>query len=330
MDSKRLLSIFGVLLLIVFSFAIAPFLGNPYWSSVLIMIVINILLTSSLRTIFILDEVSLGQVGFTLIGAYVSALVVMELGLSFWAGLILGGVASAFIAMAVGYPFMKLKGIYFSILTLMTTEILRLIAYSWKPVTGGQYGLTGIPSPNPLTLPGIGEINFSSMNNYYYLALTIVLVCLFIMYIIEKSHLSRKWIAIKDADNLALSVGINVMKYKVLNFTIACFFAGLAGGLFAHYQGLLSAGATGRFGVMTTLNLVIYMVIGGKSKFSGPIIGTIAIMLLMEFARPLDNLRPMLVGAVAIIFVLLLPEGIAGLPVRLKSIGKKYVSGVLR
>lgn len=329
MHKKRVLSFIGVLFLICFSFAVVPVLDNPYWSSILIMIVINILLTSSLRTIFILNEVSLGQVGFTLIGAYVSALVVMRLGFSFWAGLMTGGLASAVIAMAVGYPFMKLKGIYFSILTLMTTEILRLIAYSWRAVTGGQYGLSGIPRPEPLTVPGIGEITFTSMNNYYYLTLAIVLICLVIIYAIENSHVSRKWVAIKDADNLALSVGINIMKYKVINFTIACFFAGIAGGLFAHYQGGLAADATARFGVMTSLNLVVYMVVGGKERFSGPIIGTIVIMLLMEFARPLAHLRPMLIGAVAIVFILVLPEGIAGLPQRIRSIGKKYVMPLL-
>lgn len=327
---KKIFSLIGVFFLICCSFAIVPLLDNPYWSSILIMIVINILLTSSLRTIFILHEVSLGQVGFTLIGAYVSALAVMRLGVSFWEALLIGGSASAIIAMAVGYPFMKLKGIYFSILTLMTTEILRLIAYSWRPVTGGQYGLFGIPRPDPLTVPGIGEITFSTMNNFYYLTLIIVLICLFIIYTIENSHVRKKWVAIKDADNLALSVGINIMKYRVINFTIACFFAGIAGGLFAHYQGGLAADATARFGVMTSLNLVVYIVVGGKERFSGPIIGTITIMLIMEFARPLAHLRPMLIGAVAIAFILLLPEGIAGVPVRLKSVGKSCVRRFVR
>lgn len=299
---------------IVIAFSMAGILDNYYWTSVLIMIALNVLLAASLRTIFILNEVSLGHVGFTLIGAYASALLVLRLGVPVWPAMLLAGLFSALIAFMLGYPFLRLKGIYFSILTFMTAEIFRLIAYNWRDLTGGEVGLSGIPLPEPISIPLIGEIGFESMTNYYYLVLTVVIVSLFLLYGLEHSHLNRKWRAIRDADNLAHSVGINIMWYKVLNFTIASFFAGLAGALFAHYQRGLTADMTSRFGVLMSLNLVILMVVGGKERFAGPIIGAILIEWLTEISRPLEEYRPIFIGALAILIVLLLPEGIAGIP----------------
>ena len=304
---------------IVLSFAMASILNNEYWVSILIIITLNCLLTASLRTIYILDELSLGQVGFTLIGAYTSALLTLKLGMSFWIAIIIAGSFSAFIAFLLGYPFMRLKGIYFSILTFMTTEIFRLVTYSWRDLTGGLFGLSKIPPPSTIPLPFVGEISFDNMTNYYYLTLVIVIISLFFLYRLEHSQLSRKWRAIRDADNLALSVGINVLRYKVINFCIASFFAGLAGALFAHYQRGLSVDVTSRFGVMTSLYVVIFMVFGGKERFSGPIIGAITIELFSEIARPLGEYRPMIIGAVAIVAMLVLPEGIAGIPSSIRN-----------
>jgi branched-chain amino acid transport system permease protein len=309
----------GLFSFVGFSLAVVPILDNVYWTSVLIMVAINALLVSSIRMVFNLNEISLGQVGFSLIGAYVSALAVMKMGFSFWAGVLLGGTASALLALLLSYPFMRIKGIYFSILTFMTAEIFRLVAFNWRSVTGGQFGLTGIPGPESLVIFGFADITFHTMDRQYYLTVILVGICLLMMYTLERSHLNRKWTAIRDAESLALSVGINTMKYKAINFTIACFFAGIAGGLFAHYQGGLSASINDRFGFFTSLMLVVYLIVGGKNRFFGPVIGTIAIMVLMEVARPLHHLRPMLVGGILIVFTLMLPDGIAGLPDKLKD-----------
>jgi branched-chain amino acid transport system permease protein len=304
---------------VVFAFGAAPLLDNDYWTSVFIIIALNVLLAASVRTIFILNEISLGQVGFALIGAYTSALLTIKLGLSIWIAMPCAAFFSAFIAFLLGYPFLRLKGMYFSILTLMTAEIFRLIAYSWKNLTGGQNGLSGVPVPSPIQLP-FCKISFDVMSHYYYLTLVVVILSLFILYFLEHSHLNRKWRAIRDADNLALSVGINIMRYKVLNFTIAGFFAGIAGALFAHYQQGLNADLTSRFGVLMSLNLVILMVVGGKGKFSGPIIGAVVIELLFEFTRFLDQYRPMVIGVLAIVIILAIPEGLVGIPSRIGNL----------
>jgi branched-chain amino acid transport system permease protein len=294
------------------AYLLAPILNNEYWLSVLIVVLIDILLASSLRLIYLLDQISLGHVGFSLLGAYSSALFMLRLGMPFCFALPAAGLLSAMVALALGYPFLKLKGIYFSILTFMTAEIFRLVTFNWRSLTGGMFGLPDVPVPGPLNLPGLGVVVFDDMQNYYFLTLSVVVASLLILYGLERSHLSMKWKAIRDADNLAASVGVNVIGYRVVNFAIASFFAGIAGALFAHYQRGLSVDVTSRFGVLMSLFLVLYMVVGGKNHFWGPVIGTVILELFAEIVRPLSEYRYMLTGALAIITILSLPEGLVG------------------
>jgi branched-chain amino acid transport system permease protein len=318
MSSNRLIRGSGLAVLIVVLF-LSPVLLNIYWISVLAIALINILLAVSLRTIKLLDLISLGHVGFTLVGAYGSALLVIKWGLPFWASLILAGLMSSMLALILGYPFLKVKGIYFAVLTLLTAETFRLIAYHWRKVTGGQIGLTRIPSPGQINIPGIGALRFDDITGYYYIIIVVVLVSLVILYKIEHSHLNFKWRAIRDAEGLALSVGINSARYKVINFSIACFFAGIAGSLFAHYQHNLSADFTSRFGVWTSIYLLVYMVVGGVDSFAGPIVGTFVIVIISELLRSIGEYQPMVIGGIAIAVMLFIPEGIVGVPHRFKS-----------
>lgn len=290
------------------------FSGNRYIVSVASLTAINILLVASLRNVFLLGQISLGQVGFSLIGAYGGALLVMKAGLNFWAALMLCGLLSAAIALLLGYPFLKVRGIYFAILTLMTAEAFRLVAYYWKDMTGGTLGLVKIPPASPMTLPFVGTIKFDTLTNYYYPVIIIVLICLFIMYLLERSHINFRWRAIKDADELALSVGINVIWYKMINFAIACFFAGISGVLFAFFQRNLSADGTSRFGITMSIYLLVYMVVGGHKYFAGPIIGTLVLTIISELIRPMQNYKDMIIGLIAILVMLFMPNGLSGLP----------------
>ena len=288
-------------------------LHNEYLISVLILILLNVLMASSLRTIALLREVSLGHVGFALIGSYASALLMMKGGLSFWPALLASGLLSAAVALILGYPFLRVRGIYFSILTLLTAETFRLVAFYWRGLTGGTMGLVGIPSPEPIVLPLLGTVSFDETGAYYYLTLVVIVICMTALYLIERSHLGFTWRAIKNGEELSQSVGINVIGYKVVNFAIASFFAGIAGSLFAHYQRNLSADFTSRFGVVTSIYLVVYMVVGGQRNFLGPAIGTIVLTVISEWARPMKEYQPMIIGAIAILVALFMPGGLVGL-----------------
>lgn len=316
----------GPLIKIVYSVVLAALLmatpvivSNIYWISVLIMTQIYILMAASMRTILLIGHVSLGHIGFMLLGAYSSALLVMKADLPFWVALILAGLFSGLVALSLGYPFLRVRGIYFAILTLLTSESFRLVAYNWRSLTGGSHGLGGIKHPGQISVPGLGAIDFGTEGAYYYLTLSIVCLSLMVLYRLERSRLGFKWRAIRESQRLAQAVGVNVLWYKIACFTVACFFAGIAGALFAHFQRCISADPTSVFSILTSIYLLVYIIVGGEGKFAGPIIGAFVLSMASEFARPVGEYQPMIIGGLAIMVVMLLPGGILGLVDKIKS-----------
>lgn len=314
MSRKTINKIWGWAAIALAAIAAPLVLGSIYWTSVLTTIVINVLLAVSLRTIFLIGEFSLGHVGFMCLGAYASSLLSMKAGAPFGLSLFAGALMAGLVALGLGYPFMRVKGIYFVILTVMASESFRNLAMNWEDLTGGFGGLVGIPAPGMLNIPFLGEVDFGGFNEYYYLTLTVVAFSLFLIHRLERSRLGFTWLAIRETDKQAAAVGINVLRYKVINFSIACFFAGLGGALLAHSEQTISPQAGSAFGVMTTMYLLIYMVVGGKSRFTGPVCGAVVLSLVMEFTRPMQEYQPMIVGAIAIAVVLFFPEGLVSIP----------------
>lgn len=316
----------AVLLGIIVILAFLPFiLPSLYWVSVAINIGITVLLVTSLRFISLVGYFSLGHIAFMLIGAYTSALLVMKGGVPFGAAFLMAGLFSAIVALSVAYPFLKVKGIYFAILTLLTAETFRLVAWNWKSLTGGEYGLINIPSPGPIHMPGFAPLEFSSFTNYYYLMLVLVALSIFVLHWIEKSRAGFIWKAIREADTLARCVGINTMKYKIMSFVVGSFFAGVAGALYAHFEHQLSVDYSSNFGVLTSIYLIVYLVVGGPAKLYGPILGTAILMIASEFARPLKENQTILLGLLTIFIVIYVPEGIIGIPERIRLAAKRVI-----
>jgi branched-chain amino acid transport system permease protein len=289
--------------------------GNDYWIHVLVLITIMILAAASMRVINRTGEMSLGTAGFMLLGAYASALLAKKLGLSFWLAMPVGGLFAASVALAVGYPFFRVKGVYFSISTLLLATVFQYVTGYLKNLTGGWDGVRFIPSPDPITVPGIATLKFDTDTSYYYLAIVIVGLCLYVLYRMERSRIGLVWGSIKEADNLAQSIGVNIMAHKIFVFVVGCFFTGIAGALYAFYQQAVSPATNpgNVFSVFTSIYCVLYMVVGGEASFFGPIIGTTLFMLIPEFSRPLQMYRPMVYGAVLILIVFFMPKGFIGL-----------------
>ena len=287
-------------------------LSSTYWTSVLIAMAVNCLMVASLRVVFLVGEISLGHVGFMCVGAYASALLTLKAGLPFAATLPIAGVMAGLVAVIIGYPFMRVRMVYFVFLTAMASESIRLFAFNWR-LAGGSRGLIGFPGAGILSIPFVGTVDFSGVLAYYYLTLAVVCASLLILYRIENSRLGFTWLAIRDGAKMAGAVGINVLKYKVIAFCIACFFAGIGGALFAHSERALSATDGSTFGVMTTIYLLVYMVVGGKSRFVGPMVGVVVLGLISELVR-VQEYQPMVIGAGAIAVVLALPDGLVSLP----------------
>jgi branched-chain amino acid transport system permease protein len=313
MSKRQQIESFGIVALIVFLFCVPLFLKNIYWLHVLCLVCINVLLASSLRTINLTGELSLGQVGFMLIGAYSSALLSMRMGIPVWLSMLFGGLLAAFVAFVLGYPILRTKGAYFTVLTFLVAEIFRLSMWYTPSLSGGPAGLSKIPPPSAINILGITAITFATKSAYYYLLLVIVLLSLVILFRVECS-LGFTWMAIRQNDSLAEAVGINVMGYKLIAFVVGCFFAGIAGALFAHFMHLLTTDVTAMFGMLMSIYVVIYMVVGGQARFAGPIVGAVVLTLVPEFARPLKEYQPIIFGALVIFIIFFMRKGLIGLP----------------
>jgi len=297
--------------LILLFFSIPLFTKEAYLFHILITAGINIILATSLRTIATTGQMSLAHAGFMAIGAYTSALLVKKLDLSFWAALPLGGIAAALIALLVGYPFVRVKRVYFAMLTLFLGAVIRLIIMEWRGLTRGSSGLLDIPPPNPILIPGSLSIVFDAKIPYYYLILFLVLITFLFLYRIDSSRVGRTLLAIQQDDFVAESVGINVTNSKVFAWCVGCFFAGIAGSFYAHFIKTLTPDS---FGVLQAIYVVVYMVVGGRRRIYGAILGAFVLTLLPEFFRILKEYQPFVFVGILLIITFFLPGGLIDLP----------------
>jgi branched-chain amino acid transport system permease protein len=327
MNSKGLARYIGLVVALVLLFALPSILSSDYWIHVCILTTITALMAVSLRALARTGQVSMGSAGFMLAGAYCSAILAIETGMSVWLTIPLGGIFAATIALLVSIPFLRAKGVYFAILTLMMAEVLRKVAWYWSSLTGGAAGLQDVPAVPSLRFPGLGTISFASTANYYYLTLVIVIVSMVILRRVEGSWLGVMWKAINENDRLAQSSGIDIFRQKMLVFVLTAFFMGIAGAVYAHYMGGLSPYGTpgSPFSFSASIYLIIYMMVGGEAFFVGPIIGTVLLVLIPEFARGIQEYVPLVFGALLVFVVFVVPQGIMGLGTSLVSRAARFV-----
>jgi branched-chain amino acid transport system permease protein len=315
-------SIVGYGTLIICLVILPLIMSGPYYIHTFILTMINIALASSVRLISLTGQLSLAHGGMATIGAYVSALLMMKLGLSSWLALLIAGLSGVLVASLVGYPFVRLKGVYFTIVTAFFGEMVVLTAQQWNSLTGGSGGVYGIPAPDPIVIPGLLNIDFSSKLHFYYFALIIMIIALIILYAIEKSRVGLTFRGIKQADSLAEASGIDTTGYKVFAFATGSFFAGIIGGFYSQY---ISAIAPDTFGFMFTIYVLVYMTVGGQQTFTGPILGSFVLTLLPEATRVFKEYVPFFFAAVLIAVIFFVPEGLAGLVEKVtRRVSKKF------
>lgn len=323
MSKRNLVKPLSYSALLVGLFLVPAIIAQPYVLHVLIMAGLNIILASSLRFIATSGQISLGHGGMVSVGAFTSALLVMRLDLSFWAALPLAGLTTMILALLVGYPFVRLKGIYFAMVTLFLAEFIRLTAEQWKSLTGGVAGIIAIPRPNPIIIPGLLNADFTSKVDFYYLSLVMVVVTLLILYAIESSRIGMTFFSIQQSEFLAESIGIDSARFRVLAFSIGCFFAGMAGAFYSHYFTAMNPSS---FGFLLGINVFIYMVVGGMLRFYGPIIGAFILTVIPELAREVKEFEPFVFAGILLLIILFMPEGLIGLPHRLRKIIRESFS----
>ncbi len=303
-----------VLVPVLFALSVPLMTQDSYYLHVGSAIALNIVLAASLRLIMTTGLLSVAHAAFMGIGAYTSGLLVMRGGWSFWLALPTAGLMAALVSVPVGYLTLRIKGPYFFLVTFAFAEALRLVFNNfWVSMLGGPRGIVGVPAPDPIALGG-WTVAFRTKVPFYYLALALMLVTVAVMYRLDRSRLGKIFGAIRQADALAETVGINILRYKMLAFTIGCFFAGLGGSFFAHSNAVLHAD---EFGLAAMILMVIHVVVGGVGSVFGPIVGATALTVLSELLRELRQYQVLAYGIALIVTMLFFPQGLAGIPQRL-------------
>ena len=285
-----------VALFIVGQFMTTSGMLSRYYTGIVMMVGINIILTASLNlTTGYLGQLALGHAGFMSVGAYGAALFTLYSGLpsgiSFPVALVIGGIVAALFGIAIGIPALRLKGDYLAIITLGFGEIIRVLITNVE-FTGGAKGLRGIPRIT----------NFA----YVYIVVIITLVVLFTLL---RSRQGRAIISIREDEVAAEASGINTTYYKLLAFTISAFFAGVAGGLYAHYLSVLDPT---NFDFNYSIEILVMVVLGGMGSLTGSVIAAIVLTILPEALRDFASARMLIYSVLLIIMMIVRPSGLMG------------------
>jgi branched-chain amino acid transport system permease protein len=319
MRNSRTLPIIIVVLILAIVGIVVPFVTSYYYTDVITMLFINIILVSSFRLITLTGNWNLAQIPLMGVGAYSSALITGSLGWPFWLSLPLSAMAAAVIGLAMSYPLARTKGFAFFIASYAAGEAVVLCWERFKVPFGGWSGLVNIPPPG-----NIGGINFANPTPYYFLTGIVMAACLWLMYRLGRSRIGSTFHAIHSQESLARSIGINVIRYKVLVFVVSSFFAGVAGVLLVHRMWAIEPN---QFGWVPTLYLLVWAVFGGTRTFVGPIVGVAALTLVSELLVPLAEWVPLIYGFILILTLLFFPEGLEGIPHRVQSLYRKMRTG---
>jgi branched-chain amino acid transport system permease protein len=300
----------GVALLVLIAVAGPALSGDPY--------VVHLMILGSLAAILAVGlNVALGFAGlfsfaqgaFYGIGAYVSALLVLGGTVGFWPAFVLAGVAAGLAGFVLGLFTIRLGGHYLAIATFAFQEIVTLIIRNWDSVTKGTAGITGVPGPPPLSIPGLPSVTFVSELAYYYLVLAVLVVVVAVTWRMQSSQLGLELLAIRDDETAARAVGVRALRLKIFAFAVSATYAGLAGSLFAHYVKNVSPES---FMVATSFSVLVSVLVGGIGTTLGPVLGGIALTFLPEDLRAFHAYRFTIYGALIIVVIIAMPTGVAG------------------
>jgi branched-chain amino acid transport system permease protein len=275
---------------------------SSYFNQVAIITMIFVILSASMNLITgSAGLLSLGHAAFFGVGAYAAALLSTQWGWSFWLTIPVAGLITALVGALVAIPTMRLTSIYFAVATLGIGEMIYVTLLNWVGFTRGPMGIRSIPPVELLGLKGtVASMTFVAL---------LMLLSLWVMHRIAHSYYGNSLRAMREDDACADAMGIDVARLKLESFGVACFFAGVAGALFAHTTGYISPDSF-RFG--ESILILSMVVVGGLGSIYGSIIGAVLLSVLPEMLRDLGSYRMIVVGVVLFLSILFLPKGLVG------------------
>ncbi|MFW5735426.1 MAG: branched-chain amino acid ABC transporter permease [Oceanidesulfovibrio sp.] len=280
------------------------FLANEYYVSVLIIACINAIIAAGLNLLLgYAGQISLGHAAFYGLGAYATAVATATFGLPMELSLVIAVGAASLVALIIGIPTLKLTGHYLAMATLGFGLVVFIFFNETISLTGGPSGFVGIPR---LTLLGF---TVQSDLSYYYLVATVLALVILISRNLIDSRFGRALKALHTSEKAAQIAGVDIARYKLMVFVLSAAFAGLAGFLYAHYLTFI---APSSFGFLYSVELITMVVLGGMATLWGSVVGAFFLTALPEFLRVFENIEILLFGAILVVCMMFLPQGIVG------------------
>lgn len=269
---------------------------------------------------FYIGRINIGQGAFALMGGYVSAILVVQYGVSFWLTLPLAGLFCAAASVLIGLPILRLRGVYFAMITLVLTEVARLLALA-LPITNGAKGMVSIPLPGGISIFGLTILpDFATLANprpaFYLVSVVLMVLCFAGLYRLVHSRIGKLCQSLQQNEELASSIGVNIAYLRVIAYAISSFLGGLGGAMFVAISQSIYPSS---FTVTDSVNFMLNCFLGGLGYVFGPMIGTFVLYFGWDFLFETGEFQLLIFSSVLIALMLFLPNGLLSL----RLFGKK-------
>lgn len=303
---------FWYLLLLAF-LLLLPLVLDSYNLSILTFIAIYSVATIGLMLLTgYTGQVSLGHAAFFAIGSYTSAILTLK-GIPFVIAMPVAGIFAGLVGIGVGFPALRLSGLYLAIATMGFGFIVEEVLSRWESLTRGNLGILVKPA-------SIGPLIFDSEAKFFYLALAVLILTILLARNILRSTTGRAMIAIRDSEIAAQTMGISLARYKTMAFAISAFLTGIAGSLYAHKIAFINPES---YTIVVSIEFIVMIIIGGLGSIHGAIFGTAFVIMLPQiiimvkdylptYLQEQTGLQPAVYGLMVILFILFEPLGLYG------------------
>lgn len=263
---------------------------------------------------FYIGRINIGQGAYALMGGYVSAILVVKYGVSFWLTLPLAGLFCGAASVLIGLPILRLRGVYFAMVTLVLTEVARLLMLA-LPITNGAKGITNIPLPGAVKIFGLTLVpDFATLSNvrpaFYYLSVILMIVSFAALYRLVNSRLGKLCRSLQQNEELASSIGVNISYLRIIAYVISSFLGGIGGAIF----GAISQSVyPSSFTIIDSINFMLNCFLGGLGYVFGPILGTFVLYFGWDLLFETGRFQLLIFSTVLIGLILALPNGLLSL-----------------
>ena len=266
---------------------------------------------------FYMGRINIGQGAYALTGGYVSAILVMDYGVSFWLTLPLAGIFCALASVFIGVPILRLRGVYFAMVTLVLTEVARLLALA-LPITNGAKGIVSIPLPAEVSLFGLTILpDFASLESsrhaFYVAAILLMALCFAGLYRLVHSRIGRLCMSLQQNEELASSIGVNIAALRVIAYAISSFLGGIGGAMFASIS---QSTYPASFTVVDSINFMLNCFLGGLGYVFGPMVGTFVLYFGWDVLFEAGEFQLLIFSSALIALILFLPNGLLSIRIR--------------